>query len=459
MVLPPATMPQMRRIRTELQIQFPKIFKPLDEAHRYKILYGGRASAKSWTVARKLLLRGTKQKLLILCTRELQKSIKDSVHRLLKNQIDLMGLTKFYDVQKDKIVGANGTEFIFLGIRHNIDEIKSTEGVDICWIEEAHNMTETSWDIIEPTIRKEGSEIWVVYNTRFKFDVIHQTFVKHEPPPDSLVIFANYWDNPFLTDTTMRSIEHMKETNYEKYLWVYCGEEKRLAEGAIFGKQVTDVEKAGRRTFIPVEKNVECFSFMDLGKNDETAIWIMQRAGMQNRMIDYFEGRLEEIEYYVRFLRHMPYLYGNHYMPHDAAHNRLGMTKTIEEQFNDGGIRPTVIVDRIQEKSQAIQLARDVFAKTWFHKGDDLGKPVQECEGYYSQTENEDMMTRTRRCERGWEVLCNYRYKYKEEDDVFHQSPHHDWASNGADAFMQYGQSDFNGIAAPHDDWDEPINE
>ena len=178
-------------------------------------------------------------------------------------------------------------------------------------------------------------------------------------------------------------------------------------------------------------------------------------------MIDYFEGRLEEIKYYAKFINYWDYIYGRHYMPHDAEHKRLGYAdnKSIEEQFNDLGVRPSEIVERIDNKNSAHNLARDIMAKTWFHRGDDRGLPVDQCEGYYPYTENEDMMTRARRCERGWEALCNYRYKYKDEDDVFQLTAHHDWASNGADAFMQYAQSDFKAPGAgKYDDWDEPIN-
>ncbi len=456
------TEPEKAKLRKELEFAYPEIFQPLDLPARFKVLYGGRASAKSWTVARKLLKRGMANRLRILCTRELQKSIKQSVHKLLKDQIAALGLEWFYDVQADGIYGKNGTEFMFLGIRHNTDEIKSTEGVDIVWIEEAHNLTAGGWDIIEPTIRKDGSEIWVVYNTRFKFDFAHQKFVMHEPPPGSIVIFANYWDNPWLPKVIRDSIEHMKETDYEKYLNIYCGELKKLAEGAIFGKQVTKVEKEGRRCYIQLEPNAEFFSFMDVGRNDETAIWFMQRAGGQNRMVDYFEGRLEEIPYYAKFMNYWGWPFGMHYMPHDAEHKRLGMdNKSIEDQFNDLGIRPSTIVERIQEKVTAHELAREIMGKTWFHRGSDLDKAPKEAEGYYPFTENEDMMTRTRRCERGWEALCNYRYKYNEEDDVYHKTAHHDWASNGADAFMQYAQSDFKTKAGARDkysDWSQPIN-
>ena len=135
--------------------RFPKVYKPLDDPYRYKIAYGGRAAARSWTFGRKLLIRGTERPQLYLCTRELQKSIKDSVHRLLKNQITLLGLDGFYTATERSIKGLNGTEFIFLGVKHNTEEIKSLEGVDVCWIEEAHALTEDSWDIIDPTIRKE----------------------------------------------------------------------------------------------------------------------------------------------------------------------------------------------------------------------------------------------------------------------------------------------------------------
>jgi phage terminase large subunit len=401
------------------EIRFPKAFKPLDEPYRYKVMYGGRGSAKSWTVARKLLLRGLEKSLRILCTRELQKSIKQSVHKLLSIQIDKMGLNDYYTVTNDRILGVNGTEFIFLGVKHNTEEIKSTESIDICWIEEAHSLTEGSWDIIDPTIRQEGSEIWVTYNTRFKHDQVHRMFVVNEPPPGSWVKKVNYNENPFFPEVLRKQMETMKERDYEKYRQIWLGEIKQLATGAIFGKQITEVHKGNRLTFIPVEKNCEVFTFFDIGKNDHTAIWFMQHVGQEYRFIDYFQGRLEEVEHYTRFIRERDYLYGKHYLPHDADHDRLGMKRNIKEQFEDGGVRPIVIVPRTPTKLAAIEQARDIFPKCWFHKGDD---------------------ERGKRVEKGYEALCNYRFKYKEEDDVFQQTPHHDWASNGSDAFMQFAQ-------------------
>lgn len=413
-------------------VRFPKIYRPLDEPYRYKVLYGGRAAARSWTISRKLLLRGVESPKRILCTRELQKSIKQSVHRLLSDQIKAMGLEGFYEIQQQGIYGRNGTEFMFLGVRSNPEEIKSTEGIDYCWIEEAHSLSESSWDIIDPTIRKEGSEIWISYNTRFKYDYIHKTFVIDTPPPGSLVIKASYKDNPYFPKVLQQQMEHMQETDYEKYLHIWEGELKQLAEGAIFGKQITEVKQSGRLLYIPVQKNCEVHTFYDLGKNDQTAIWFMQQVGMEYRFIDYFEGRLEEIEYYTRFIKAINYLYGTHYMPHDATHQRLGMKQSIMEQFEVGGVRPIEIVPRIPDKLMAIQQARGIFPNCWFHKGDGN-------DGYVEWLPDE-MKTRALRMERGFDALCNYRYKYKEDDDVYQEIPHHDWASNTADAFQQFAQ-------------------
>lgn len=418
--------------------QTPAIYDPLDDPHRFKVLYGGRSAARSWTIARKLLRRGMKKPLTILCTRELQKSIKDSVHKLLSNQIKMLQMDGFYQVTDRAIRGKNGTEFIFLGIRFNTDEIRSMEGVDICWIEEAHNLTEDSWDVIEPTIRKEGSEMWLTFNTRFKFDHVYQTFCTGNPPPGSLVLKTNYTQNPFLTEVSRQSAETMKERDYEKYLHIWMGDLKELAEGAIFGKQVTKVKQAGHLLEIPVA-NSEVDVYFDLGKNDHTAMWFHQWHGLQHRFIDFYHNRLEDVDHYVRVLKALGYNYGTFYMPHDAEHERLGMANSIADQFENAGISPVEIVPRIQHKQTAISLARDILPQCWFHKGD-FSDTIQ------LHADNveipDDMLTRDLRMDKGWETLCNYRFKYRDDDDVFQSTPHHDWASNGADAFMQFAQTD-----------------
>jgi len=198
----------------------------------YKVLYGGRGGAKSRSIAKTLLLKGSLEKKLILCTRELQKSIQDSVHRVLTGQIKELGLEDFYEVQKQTIIGKNGTEFIFNGIRNNATAIKSMEGVDHCWCEEAESITEESWDILIPTIRKEGAEIWVSFNPDDELDDTWNRWVIN-PPEGSLVININYWDNPWFPYILRKQMEEMKKSNHNKYLHVWGGEPNADYEDSI----------------------------------------------------------------------------------------------------------------------------------------------------------------------------------------------------------------------------------
>ena len=350
-------------------IKFPKVFKPLREPMRYKVMYGGRGSSKSWSVARQLLLMGTEKSMRILCTRELQKSIKQSVHKLLTDQIESMGIKSFYAITDTAIRGVNGTEFIFMGIRHNTEEIKSTEGVDVCWIEEAHSLTESSWDIIDPTIRKEGSEIWVTFNPRFKFDFIYQKFVVNTPPSDSWVRKVNHDDNPFFTDVLRKQMDTMRGEDFEKYEYVWEGKLKQLAEGAIFGKQMIQMRKDNRICSVPIVSGVEVHTFWDLGRNDHTAVWFMQNIGKEYRFIDYYENRLQDIEHYCRIIKEKGYLYGTHYMPHDVEHQMLGMNTSRRDQFNEGGVKPITTVERVRVKGEGIEAARRAFSSVWIDKG------------------------------------------------------------------------------------------
>lgn len=174
------------------KIKILKVYRELfNEKWRYIVLYGGRSSGKSQNVGRALLVRGRQKKLRILCTREVQNTIKDSVHKLLKDIIEQYGFGD-YDVQNDSIVNrVTGTEFIFKGLHHNITEIKSTEGIDICWIEEGQSITESSLDIITPTIRKPGSQIIVTFNRYNELDPVYVKFVQN-PPSNTYVRKVNF---------------------------------------------------------------------------------------------------------------------------------------------------------------------------------------------------------------------------------------------------------------------------
>lgn len=181
-------------------IKLPRWAKDLAKPSRYKVLWGGRGGGKSYAIADQLLIDGTQKPHRILCAREYQASIKDSVHRLLADRIEHWGLTGFYDIQRDTIIGRNGTTFIFRGVRHNVQSIKSMSGLTRVWVEEAQTVSEESWRILIPTIRDEGSEIWLSLNPNRKEDATSQRFIE-AAPSDCIKIKINWDGNPYFPDT------------------------------------------------------------------------------------------------------------------------------------------------------------------------------------------------------------------------------------------------------------------
>jgi len=188
---------------------------------RNLVLYGGRASSKSWEFAGRIAQIGQQYRTRALCVRRYQNKIKDSVYTLIKNQISNFEFGG-YNVLSSSIEHNNGSEFAFYGIERNTDEIKSFEGADILWIEEAHNLTAEQWAILEPTIRKEGSEIWISFNPNLITDFIYQRFIVN-PPPDTRSRLVNYTDNPFLSGTLKKTIEAMKDEDFDQYQHIYLG--------------------------------------------------------------------------------------------------------------------------------------------------------------------------------------------------------------------------------------------
>lgn len=181
------------------------------EDWRYKVTHGGRGSSKSWTIARILLLKAAQSPLRILCTREIQDSIKDSVHKLLKDQIDLLELQGF-TITENLISHTNGSEFLFKGLFRNLTKMKSFEGADICWIEEAESISAYSWEILDPTIRKPNSEIWISFNPAFEDDIIYKTFIL-KPPGNALVVQVNWQDNKHFPEVLRRQKDYMYKNN------------------------------------------------------------------------------------------------------------------------------------------------------------------------------------------------------------------------------------------------------
>ena len=204
--------------------KIPDIFAPLLTEHkRIKLYYGGRGGGKSYAFADSLLLKGRMQKILIACLREVQDSIKDSVYRLLCDRISFYGL-KDYKIQETQIINKiTGTRFIFKGLRdQDIQKIKSLEGVDIAWIEEGQTISKKTWDILSPTIRKDGSEIWISMNRNEENDPLWMLLAAN-PDERTLVIKVNYYDNPFCPEELKIQAQKCKNDNYDDYLHIWLG--------------------------------------------------------------------------------------------------------------------------------------------------------------------------------------------------------------------------------------------
>lgn len=224
---------------SDVSVDIPEAFQFLLEPHRYKSAYGGRGRGASWSFARVLSTLASYQKKRILCTREYQNSIKDSVYKVLCDQIELLGLTPYYNINKTEIFSKIGSEFIFKGLQHPL-EIKSIEGIDVVWLEEAQNVSEESWRFLIPTIRKDNSEIWLSWNTGEEKDPTYQRFVINKPP-DCVSKLLTFKDNPFFPETLRKEMEHCRRVDRDAYLHIWEGQPLRQSEALVFkGKYVIE---------------------------------------------------------------------------------------------------------------------------------------------------------------------------------------------------------------------------
>jgi phage terminase large subunit len=244
-----------------------ELFKP----RRYKVRRGGRGGTKSWDFARILIAFAHTGKERIGCFRELQNSIKDSVHRLLVDQIDMLKLTRFFKVTERSIVSTvTGSEFLFKGLRHNANEIKSTEGLTKVWVEEAQLVTQDSWELLIPTVRGPGSEIWVSFNPVEETDATYRMFPLNGEPnqrPNSDVQVTNWRDNPWFPPELEMERAYMQKTDIEAYYHVWEGQCRTISEAVIFkGKYVIDTFEA--------PEGVQFFQGLDFGFSTDPVAFV-----------------------------------------------------------------------------------------------------------------------------------------------------------------------------------------
>lgn len=235
-----------------IQVDIPKVFEAWLEPYRYKVGYGGRGAGKSWAYAILLIVISLQKKVRILCCREYQANINQSVYRLLKDTIHRLGLDIYFKITNNEIVCTlTGSEFYFKGLHFNATEIKSFEGVDICWVEEAQSVTKASWDVLIPTIRKEGSEIWISFNPDLETDETYQRFVFNKAD-NELLEKINYDKNPYFPEVLREEMEHCKRVDFEAYQNIWLGECRKYSDAQIFKNkfEVADFETPKSAKFL-----------------------------------------------------------------------------------------------------------------------------------------------------------------------------------------------------------------
>ncbi len=350
-----------------MNAEFPEKLRFLFHPKRYKIAYGGRGSGKSWGYARALLIQAATQKIRVLCTREVQKSIKDSVHKLLSDQIQALGLGQFFEVLETTIRGRNGSEFLFAGLStQTVESIKSYEGIDRCWVEEAQKVTKRSWTILIPTIRKDLSEIWVSFNPELDDDETYQRFVVNTPP-SAHVVKVNYSDNPWFPSVLEDERAHAERTlPSDEYRNIWEGDCKAAVDGAIYADEIRDATENGRICNVPYEPKLKAHVILDLGWNDLMAVSIVQRQLSELRVIEYFEEDHRTLDWISAELRNRHLNWGKMFLPHDGAHGDYKTGKSAIQIMRD--LKWSVFQAPNKAIETGIKEARAALSRTYFDK-------------------------------------------------------------------------------------------
>ena len=451
-----------------MDIEFNEKLEFLFKPARLKISYGGRGGGKTDGYAIALIILAMQRKLRILCLREIQNSIEESVKETIEGYIHHYGLEGFFDI-KDKSITCiiTGSRFIFSGLRYKINSIKSLAKIDIAWVEEANNASKTSWEKLMPTIRGKhesspdglggpfglGPEVWISFNPELDDDETYDRYIikKEQYAPDwiasevsieqqnwfrnaqpdhlsaedrakfeeierkryAYVVKINYYDNKWFPPDLRREMQLLKDNNPIKYLEIYEGYTKQTLDGAIYADELRQVLSECRRKKVKYDPFKPVYTFWDLGHSDRTAIWFIQRVGMEYNIINYYENRLKKLPHYLEYMKSLGYNYGTVYQPHDADNETLA-ARSIANLTRAAGFK-VIVVQRPSKKVVGINAARTVF---------------ELCN--FDEENTKD----------GWQCLSRYAYKVNEETGNFSREPDHDtpW-SHGADAFQTFALS------------------
>jgi phage terminase large subunit len=403
-----------------LDMPTPRWVVPFLAPARYKAAYGGRASGKSHAFAEMLIERCVMKKTRAVCIREVQISLKESVRQLLVDKIARYGLQERFEVLEAEIRGPHGSLIIFRGMQsYNAETIKSLEGYDVAWVEEAQTLSATSLRMLRPTIRAPGSELWFTWNPRHDTDAVDDFFRGAHPPVNAVIRQVNYAANPYLPDEMRDEMAADRAANAENASHVWDGGYEIVSEGSYYAALLAKADNDGRIGDFRYDPALPVNTAWDIGVDDYTAVWFFQENGRQVRFIDYFETSGEGVEAIVQQAlpelvdpakrqseRAVSYRYGQHFLPHDVKVREWGAGRSRLQTLQEHGVKP-VIVGVASGPSERINASRALLPSCWFDRsGTALG--IKRLRGY-SRRLNKAMETYT--------------------------GPLHDENSHGADAF------------------------
>jgi phage terminase large subunit len=399
-----------------LKVIVSPVFEALCQPSRYKAAYGGRGSGKSQFFADWMIIQAASRPgFRALCCREIQKSLKESAKRLLEQKIEDRGLGHLFDIQVDGIKGPGGGLIAFAGLQdHTAESIKSYEGFDVAWVEEAQTVSPRSLNLLRPTIRKPGSELWFSWNPRRRTDPVDAMFRGDEIPTGAQVVRANWNHNEWFPAELEQERLDCLRMQPEQYDHIWEGGYVTVSEGAYFARHLADAKADGRITDINPDPLLTIRLFADIGgtggKADAFTFWAAQFAGPKIKVLNYYEAVGQEAASHLAWLRSQGYTpdRAEVWLPHDGAQHDKLVRASYETFFRDAGYRVHVVPNMGKGAATTrVEAARRLFPNIWF----------------------DERKTEAGRAALGW-----YHEK-KDEARNIGLGPEHDWASHGADSF------------------------
>lgn len=407
----------------ELEIQTARVFAPLLEPARYKGAHGGRGSGKSHFFAERAIedcLAAPGEigmGMRVVCIREVQKTLKESSKRLIEDKLRAFGLGEAQGFRVfNEVIEAPGDGLIaFQGMQdHNAESIKSLEGFGRAWVEEAQTLSSRSLELLKPTIRTQGSEIWFSWNPRRKTDAVDALMRGENKPTGAAVVEANWKHNPRFPKVLEQERQDCLRLKPEQYDHIWEGGYAQVLEGAYFAKDLALAKQEGRVSRVAADPLMTYRAFVDIGgtgaKADAFAMWIVQFVGREIRVLDYYEVVGQPLASHINWLRFKGYdsTKTHIWLPHDGATNDRVHDVSFESAFRQAGYTTNVVPNQGRGAAKnRIEAARRMFPSCWFNK--DTTQPGLDALGWY--------------------------HEKKDEARNIGLGPEHDWASHGADAW------------------------